>query len=110
VHPSQAIANEIITPPMEVAAQDSLGNTDLTFTGNVTVSLGTNPVGGNLEGTRTVAAVFGVARFGELSIDRAGVGYRLVATALGAAETTSAAFNITPREDLTRGLRQAGVR
>jgi hypothetical protein len=98
VQPSGAIVDEIITPAVQVAAQDSLGNTDLTFIGNVTVSLGTNPVGANLEGTRTVGAVFGVASFGDLSIDRAATGYRLFATASGATAATSAAFNITARE------------
>jgi hypothetical protein len=98
VQPSGAIVDEIITPAVQVAAQDSLGNTDLTFVGNVTVGLGTNPVGANLEGSRTVGVVFGVASFGDLSVDKVGTGYRLVATASGATAATSAPFNITARE------------
>jgi hypothetical protein len=98
VQPNGAIVDEIITPAVQVAAQDSLGNTDLTFFGNVTVSLGPNPVGADLEGTRTVGAVFGVASFGELSVDQVGTGFRLAATASGATAATSAAFNITARE------------
>ena len=38
VQPSGAVSGQIITPAVQVAALDSLGNTDLTFTGAVTVS------------------------------------------------------------------------
>jgi hypothetical protein len=95
VQPSSAIVGDNIIPAIEVAAQDTLGNTDVSFTGSVTVALGTNPSGAFLQGTKTVAAVFGVARFGELRINRAGTGYTLVATASGASSATSAAFDIT---------------
>src|SRR5207248_165977 len=63
-------------------------------TGNITVAIGTNPSTGTLSGTKTVAAVSGVATFSGLSIDKAGTGYTLTAT--GAGSTTSTAFNITP--------------
>src|SRR5213079_2287626 len=48
---------------------------------------------GTLSGTKTVAAVAGVATFSGLNIDKVGTGYTLAAT--GAGSTTSAAFNIT---------------
>src|SRR5438128_8376932 len=57
------------------------------------MSIGTNPSTGTLSGTKTVAAVAGVATFPGLSIDKAGTGYTLTAT--GAGSTTSTAFNIT---------------
>lgn len=95
VQPSSAIVGDNIIPAIEVAAQDTLGNTDSSFVGNVTVALGANPTGAFLNGTKTVAVVFGVARFGELSINRAGTGFTLVATASGASSATSAAFDIT---------------
>jgi hypothetical protein len=94
VQPSTAIVGDNIIPAIEVAAQDTLGTTDATFTGSVTVALGENPTGAFLQGTRTVGAVFGVARFGELRINRAGSGFTLVATASGASSATSAAFDI----------------
>lgn len=97
VQPTTAIVGDNIIPAIEVAARDTLGNTDVTFTGSVTVALGANTIGAFLEGTKTVAAVFGVARFGELSINRVGTGFTLVATASGASSATSAAFDITPR-------------
>src|SRR5712692_3802931 len=53
VQPRSAVAGQIITPAVQLAALDSLGNTDLSFTGAVTVSLGNNPVGGILGGTLT---------------------------------------------------------
>src|SRR3989454_4494726 len=82
-----------ITPAVEVTAQDAGGNTATGFTGNITVAIGTNPSTGTLSGTKTVAAVAGVATFSGLSIDKAGTGYTLTAT--GAGSTTSTAFNIT---------------
>ncbi len=79
---------------MRVAAQDDAGNTVATFGNTITIALGANPGGGTLSGTRTVTAVNGVATFSNLSIDRAGNGYTLVATATGITAATSAAFNI----------------
>ena len=79
---------------VKVAAQDGLGNTDLTFTGNVTVAFGTNAGSGTLSGTTTVAAVAGVATFGNLSIDKVGTGYTLAATASALTAATSGGFNI----------------
>src|SRR5204863_346257 len=94
VQPTNAVAGAAITPAVQVTAQDASGNTATGFTGNITVAIGTNPSSGTLSGTKTVAAVAGVATFSGLSIDKAGTGYTLTAT--GAGSTTSTAFNITP--------------
>src|SRR5205823_3441946 len=94
VQPSTTTAATAITPAVEVTAQDGNGNTATGFTGSITVAIGTNPSTGTLSGTKTVAAVAGVATFSGLSIDKAGTGYTLTAT--GAGSTTSTAFNITP--------------
>lgn len=99
VQPAGANAAEIITPAIQVAALDSSGATDVTFTGTVTIRLGSNPTGGFLEGTTTVAAFSGVAAFGDLTVDRPGNGFTLVATAPGAQAATSAGFNIAPPPD-----------
>src|SRR5438093_6321385 len=77
VQPSNAIAAAAITPAVQVTAQDALGNTDPSFSGSVTVALGSNPGGGALAGTTTVAAASGVATFANLSINRVGTGYTL---------------------------------
>jgi hypothetical protein len=79
---------------VKVTAQDGLGNTDLTYAGNVTVAFGTNAGGGTLSGTLTVAAAAGVATFGNLSVDKVGTGYTLAASASGLTGTTSTAFNV----------------
>src|SRR5438045_1522263 len=93
VEPSTTAAGAVITPAVQVTAQDAQGNTATGFTGNVTVAIGTNPSTGTLGGTLTHAAVDGVATFANLSIDKVGTGYTLTAT--GAGSATSTAFNIT---------------
>jgi len=95
VQPSTTTAGSTISPPVQVAAQDDAGNTDASFTGSITLALGTNPGGGTLSGTKSVTAVNGVATFSNLSIDKAGNGYTLQATASGLTGASSAAFNIT---------------
>jgi hypothetical protein len=97
IQPAGANADEIITPAVQVAALDSAGATDVTFAGTVTLRLGGNPTGAFLGGTRTVGAVGGVASFGDITVDRPGSGFSLVATAPGARAATSAGFNIVER-------------
>src|SRR5205814_1484748 len=83
VQPSTTTAGAAITPAVEVTAQDASGNTASGFTGNITVAIGTNPSSGTLSGTKTVAAVAGVASFSRLSSHKAGTGYPLTATGAG---------------------------
>src|SRR3989449_318687 len=56
--------------------------------------LGSNPGGSTLSGTTPVAAVSGVATF-FVSLNKAGTGYTLAASAGGFAPVTSTAFDIT---------------
>jgi Invasin, domain 3 len=93
VQPSTTTAGAAITPAIQVTAQDANANTATGFSGNVTVTIGTNPSAGTLAGTLTHAAVGGVATFSGLSIDKVGTGYTLTAT--GAGTATSTAFDIT---------------
>ena len=95
VQPGSAATGAAITPAVLVAATDQAGNTDTSYHGAVSVVLGTNPGGGTLSGTTTVTAVAGVAAFPALSIDKAGNGYTLVASASGLTSATSTAFSIT---------------
>jgi hypothetical protein len=70
----------------------------------ITMSIGANPGGGTLSGTLTRNASGGVASFGNLSIDKPGIGYTLHADGKDAggtpdpgidqAGTTSDAFNV----------------
>jgi hypothetical protein len=96
VQPGTTEAGSSITPAVEVTAQDSLGNPVVGFTGNVTVALFDNPGPGFLSGTKTVAARAGVATFSNLSINRVGNGYTLIATASGLLNDFSASFSILP--------------
>jgi YVTN family beta-propeller protein len=96
VEPVTTTAGAAITPAVQVTARDAFGNTTPAFTGPVTVAIGANPAGGALSGTTTVAAVAGVATFADLTINRAGAGYALAASAAGLAPGASAPFDITP--------------
>ena len=93
VDPSTAFAGAPIAPAVQVVVEDAAGNTDTTFTGNVTVVLGANPGGASLSGTTSVAAVAGVATFSDLRLDKSGTGYALLAAAAGLTGVTSIAFD-----------------
>src|SRR5437762_8092530 len=82
-------------PAVRVTARDASGNTVTSYTGLITVAIGANPGGGTLAGTTSVNAVSGVATFSTLSINNAGTGYTLVASASGLTGATSTSFNIT---------------
>src|SRR5207249_3905562 len=59
VQPSNTVAGAAISPAVQVSALDAAGNPVPSFTGTVTVALGTNPGGSTLSGTTTVAAANG---------------------------------------------------
>src|SRR5512144_2701609 len=85
VQPSNAVAGTVIVPAIQVAVLDANNQVLTAFTGNVRVSIATNPSGGKLSGKTTVAAVAGVATFLDLKIDKAGIGYRLQASTISPA-------------------------
>ncbi len=96
VQPRNSVAGAIISPAVEVEVQDASGNLITTATDSITIGIGNNPSGGTLSGTTPVNAVNGVATFPDLSIDKAGTGYTLSASASGLTGATSTAFNIKP--------------
>jgi hypothetical protein len=101
VQPGSARAGQPIAPAVEVSAQDDGGRVDPAFNGQITVALASHAGGGQLAGTTNQNASAGVARFSDLSIDRQGTSYTLLASANGLTSTTSAAFTITPRPPTT---------
>ena len=96
VQPRDSKAGGSVTPAVQVAAHDNAGNIALGFTGNITITIGRNPSGGVLTGTATIAAVNGVATFGDVRIDKTGTGYTLVAKADGLLDGETQAFNVIP--------------
>jgi len=94
VQPNTTDVGRVITPAVEIVVRDSLGGTDSSFTGGVTISLASNPTGATLSGTTVTRPVNGIASFSNLAIDKAG-SYTLQASAGGAASVTSGAFTIT---------------
>jgi len=98
VQPGSVIAGATISPAVQVTVRDTLGNTVTASTDSITVAItsGTGTEGAVLGGTRKVAAVSGVATFGTLTVDKAGTGYTLTATAPSRTSATSAAFAVTP--------------
>lgn len=95
VQPSTTVAGAPIANVVVTAVDDS-GHTALTFTGTITIAIGANPANGTLSGTTQVAAVAGVAQFGDLHINAPGTGYTFTATTSGLPVATSVPFDITP--------------
>jgi hypothetical protein len=94
--PTTAPAGASIAPAIKVAVQDDLMGTVTTATNNVTLALLTTEGDATLSGTKTVAAVNGVATFSNLTINRTGTSYVLTATATGLNPATSSSFGILP--------------
>lgn len=84
--------------PVKVTLVNAEGSTITSFSGTVHVDIAPSagPAGATLGGRRDVSAVAGVATFSDLSISKAGSGYRLEATADGVAPVTSSSFGINP--------------
>jgi hypothetical protein len=94
--PSSISSGNAITPAVVVAVRDPYGNLAMGYAGNITIAIAANPASGTLAGTTTVAVSAGTATFGDLSIDKAGTGYTLQATAVPALPAaTSTAFDVT---------------
>ncbi len=97
--PVNAPAGILGMPQVTVAIQDAQGNTVTTgpnSTATVSLSIAANVNGAILTGTASVAAVNGIASFGDLGIDRTGTGYKLLASSGTFSPAYSNNFNITP--------------
>lgn len=80
---------------MSVFAEDTYGNLDPNFGGQVTLAWANNPTGANLDGTLTATAAGGEAYFAGLTIDQLGLGYTLQAQTVALPIATSASFDVT---------------
>lgn len=94
--PSAIEGREAFTPAPEVAVRDGFGNTVTSSSADVTLSIGSDPTGGDasVQGTATVAASGGVATFADASVDLPGDSYTLRATASGLDDTASDPFAV----------------
>ncbi|MCP3142740.1 lamin tail domain-containing protein [Pyxidicoccus xibeiensis] len=81
---------------LEVVLRDAAGRTVASATDAVTLSLAAGPGDAALEGTLTVNAVAGVARFTETVLKKAGTGYRLDVEAAGLEGAASPEFAVAP--------------
>ncbi len=89
--PSNASAQGTISPAVQVAVEDSNGNTVTTATNPVTLALTS---GTGLGGTLTVTPQSGVATFSNLTVSNAGA-YTLSATSPSLSSATSTSFTIS---------------
>ena len=92
--PGNSTVGSPLAGPPTVVIQDGFGNLTAS-TASITVALGTNPVGAILSGTTTNSAIAGVASFSDLSVNQAGTGYTLSASAAALTGATSDSFSIT---------------
>lgn len=92
--PSSTTGGMPIAPEVAVELLDSAGNlTDESLT-TVSLALSGGPTGAHLSGT-TAVANHGVAAFPDLTVDLAGSGYVLTASAPNTQAVQSSAFNVT---------------
>src|SRR5213593_1138219 len=92
--PQTTEAGAVITPPVQVAALDAAEHVVQGFTGAIGLALEPASNGGTLSGGTPINAVNGIVTFPSLSVDKAGTGYTLRATASGLTDATSGTFNI----------------
>jgi hypothetical protein len=95
--PTAATAGEAFPAQPVVSIQNANGDIVAAPDTTVTLAIAANPGGGTLtcDGGNTRATVSGVATFGGCTIDRAGVGYTLSATASGLTSAIGAPFDVT---------------
>jgi hypothetical protein len=96
VQPSNTAVNQAMAPPVQVAVLDVYDNVATSFTGVVYIEMANNPSGAQLEpsGDKRAASA-GIATFDNLRLDRAGVGYTVVASAIAVHALQSTPFNVT---------------
>jgi hypothetical protein len=93
VQPSNVVQLAVMSPAVQVSLTDGSGNVIYSYTGNITLAIGTGS--SVLGGTTTVAAVNGVATFSTLTLSLVESGDTLVASATGMVGATSNTFNVT---------------
>jgi DNA-binding beta-propeller fold protein YncE len=93
-----------VAPAVTVKLTDGIGNLVAANGTAVTLALVGGTAGAMLGGTKTAMSAAGVATFADLSVDKAGAGYTLTASASGLAGDTSAAFDVGTARAAVDGL------
>ncbi len=78
-----------------VTVENASNTPDTYYNGPVAIALGANPGGSILSGTLTATAVNGRATFPGLSLNQAGTGYTIVASAPGLPSATTGPINVS---------------
>ena len=95
--PSDAAAGATIAPPVRVAAVDDQDRVVTTFSGTISMARGHDGslLGTQLNGTKDVPAVSGIATFSDLSIDQPVISdYTLMARSAPLGSSESAPFSV----------------
>jgi hypothetical protein len=96
VQPSATAVGSVISPAVQVEVRDRQGRPLDTYTEPIIVHLQDGPTGAVLQGTVSRPLANGRAVFNDLRVDRAGSGYRLMASSGGLTPQVSAPFAIIP--------------
>src|SRR4051812_4134840 len=99
--PTTAVAGATVAPEITVAVEDGSNNVVTSDSSSVTIAIksSTGATGAALSGTKTVAAVKGIATFSDLSLDLSSIGgtaYKLTASDASLTAANSNSFNISP--------------
>ncbi len=92
--PTPVRQDAVLSPAIEVEVRDATGTLVASATDTITLVLAGGSGGATLLGTASVAAVGGIATFSNLSVDTAGTGYTLGASAPTLISTSSTAFEV----------------
>ena len=93
--PANGVAGTALAA-IKVSVENVSGNVVIGNSSAVTLKLGSNPGGATLGGTLTVNAANGIATFSDITLNKVGTGYTLMATDGSLTGDTSTAFNIAP--------------
>jgi hypothetical protein len=96
IEPTDVVAGEGFAPTVQVTVADRFGAPVVGDASPITLALGSNPGGATLGGTHIVTAQDGIATFSDLTVDRTGAGYTLVASTTGLSAIASVPFAVTP--------------
>jgi hypothetical protein len=94
VQPSGTLAGALVSPGVRVVVLDSLNNIVSSSSATITIAIDSNPVAGVLSGTTVRNAASGAASFTDLSLNKSGDRYRLMATSPGLPAVSSLPFGV----------------